>query len=176
MLTLFHWGPAQKGNDASVWGEIRDSLMIVAGKISVQAPIQRVWDMLLEPETLQTCLPGIEKIERLDERNYAIVIAQKVGPLTVRFQIKATLTKFEAPHHLEIEGQRLDTGKADHLVHKACIDLQEAAAGAVEISYTVDANIGGTLAILGERIMQTKAKKVEADFAKALQQRLNNRT
>jgi carbon monoxide dehydrogenase subunit G len=149
--------------------------MIWAGKISVQAPILRVWDMLLEPETLQACLPGIEKIERLDERNYAIVIAQKVGPLTVRFQIKATLTKFETPLHLEIEGQRLDTGKADHLIHKARIDLKEAAGGAVEISYTVDANIGGTLAILGERIMQAKAKKVEADFAKALQQRLNNR-
>jgi hypothetical protein len=149
--------------------------MIWAGQIKVQAPIQRVWEMLLEPETLQACLPGMEKIERLDERNYAIVIAQKVGPLTVRFQIKATLTKVEAPLHLEIEGQRLDTGKADHLVHKARIDLKEAAAGAVEISYTVDANIGGTLAILGERIMQAKAKKVEADFAKTLQERLNNR-
>jgi len=149
--------------------------MLLAGKIKVQAPIQHVWDMLLEPETLQACLPGIGKIERLAERNYTIVIAQKVGPLTVRFPIKATLTKVEAPLHLEIEGQRLDKGKADHLVHKARIDLQETVDGAVEISYAADANIGGTLAILGERIIQDKVKKVGADFAKALQQRLDNR-
>jgi carbon monoxide dehydrogenase subunit G len=149
--------------------------MIWAGKIKVQAPIQNVWDMLLDPEALQACLPGIETIERLDERNYAIAMAQKVGPLTVRFPIKATLTKVEAPLHLEIEGQRLDMGKADHHVHQARIDLEEAAAGAVEISYTVEANIGGTLAIFGGRIMQAKAKEVEADFAMALQQRLDNR-
>jgi len=148
--------------------------MIWAGQIKVQAPIQRVWDILLEPETLQACLPGIEKIERLDEKHYAIVLMQKVGPIKVRFKIKATLTKVEAPLHLEIEGQRLDTGKADHLIHKARIDLKEAAAGAVEISYTVDANIGGTLAILGEGIIQAKAKKVEAEIAKALQERLDS--
>ncbi len=149
--------------------------MLLAGKISVQAPIQRVWDMLLEPDTLQACLPGIEKIERLDERNYAIVIAQKVGPLPLRFKIKATLTKIEAPLHLELEGQREDTRKADEAIHRARIDLQEIAGDAVEISYNVDANIPGTLAVLGEGIIQAKVKKVEAEIAKALQQRLDNR-
>jgi carbon monoxide dehydrogenase subunit G len=149
--------------------------MLLTGKIRVQAPIQRVWDMLLEPETLEVCLRGIEKIERLDERNYTIVMAQKVGPLTVRFQIKATLIKVEAPRHLEIEGQRADMGKTDHRVHKARIDLRETAGGTVEISYMADANIGGALAILGDRIIQAKAKKVEVEFAKTLQERLNNR-
>jgi carbon monoxide dehydrogenase subunit G len=149
--------------------------MIVAGTIRVQAPIQRVWEMLLEPETLQACLPGIEKIERPDERNYTIVIAQKVGPMTVRFQIEATLTRVEAPLHLEIAGQRADTVKAGEVIHKARIDLREIAGNAVEISYAVDANIAGTLAIFGDRIIRAKAKKVEAGFVKALQQRLDNR-
>jgi carbon monoxide dehydrogenase subunit G len=147
--------------------------MIWAGKIRVQAPIQRVWDTLLEPETLQACVPGIKQIERPDERNYIIVITQKVGPLPLRLQIRATLTKLEAPLHLEIEGYRL--GTADHRTHKARIDLQEIADNAVEISYAVDANIGGTLAIFGDSIIQTKAKKAEAKIAKALQERLNNR-
>lgn len=149
--------------------------MIWAGQIKVQAPIQRVWEMLLEPETLQACLPGIENIERLDERNYAIVIAQKVGPIKVRFKIKATLTKVEAPTHLEIEGQGADRGKSDQAVHKVRIDLRETTGGVVEISYSTDANIPGKLAMIGESIMQAKAKKVEAEFTKALQERLNNR-
>ena len=120
-------------------------------------------------------LPGIEKIERLDEKQYTIVIMQKVGPLNVRFKMKATLTRVEAPAHLELEGQREDMGKANQVVHKARIDLRETAGGAVEISYTVDANMAGTLAILGDRIIQAKAKKVEAEITKALQERLNNR-
>jgi carbon monoxide dehydrogenase subunit G len=131
--------------------------------------------MLLEPETLQACLPGVEKIERLDERNYTIVIMQKIGPLKVRVKIRATLTRVEAPLHLEIEGQREDTRKADEAIHRARIDLQEIAGDAVEISYDVDANIPGALAVLGEGIIQAKVKKVEAEIAKALQQRLDNR-
>jgi carbon monoxide dehydrogenase subunit G len=147
--------------------------MLLTGKIRVQAPIQRVWDMLLEPGTLQACLSGIEKVERLDERNYTITIAQKIGPLPIRFQIKAILTRIEAPHHLEIEGYRL--GTVDHRSHMARIDLRETASNAAEISYAVEANIGGALAIFGDRIIQTKAKKAEAEIARVLQQRLDNR-
>jgi carbon monoxide dehydrogenase subunit G len=150
--------------------------VLLVGRISVQAPIQQLWDMLLEPETLQACLPGAEKIERLDEKHYTIVIMQKVGPINVRFKIKATLTRVEVPTHLELEGQREDMGKAGQVVFKARIGLQETAGNAVEISYAVDANIAGTLAMFGERIIQAKAKKVEAEIAKALQERLDNRT
>ncbi len=149
--------------------------MLVAGKIRVQAPIQKVWDALLDPETLQACLPGIKRIERLDEKRYAIVIMQGVGFLAVRFQIEATLTKIEAPLHLEIEGQRADTGNADRRVHKVCIDLREIAGNAVEISYAVEAKIAGTLAILGDTIIQAKVKKAEAEFADSLQERLDKR-
>ena len=40
--------------------------MKLEGKVVIKAPIQKLWDMLLEPETLQACVPGAEKIERLD--------------------------------------------------------------------------------------------------------------
>jgi carbon monoxide dehydrogenase subunit G len=149
--------------------------MLLAGKIRVQAPIQQVWDTLLEPETLQACLPGIEKVERLDEKHYAIVFMQKIGPLPLRFKIKATLTRVEPPLHLEIEGQRAETLKAGEARHKARIDLRETVDGFVEISYTADANMGGTLAIFGEGILQAKTKKIESEIAQALQQKLNGR-
>ena len=149
--------------------------MIWAGQIKVQAPIQRVWETLLEPETLQACLPGMEKIERLDEKNYAIVIAQKVGPIKVRFKIKATLTKVEAPTHLELEGYRESRGKAGQAAHKVHIDLREPAGNAVEISYTVDANMAGTPLAFGDGIVRAKAKKLEAEFAKALQEILDKK-
>ncbi len=149
--------------------------MLLSGKISVQAPIQKVWDMFLEPETLQACLPGIEKIERLDEKHYVIWIRQKIGPLPLRFNIKATLTRIEAPTLLELEVQREDAGRAGEAGHKARIVLQETRGNSVEISYTVDANIGGTLLAFGDRIMQAKIKEGEAEFAYALQKRLDSR-
>lgn len=149
--------------------------MIVTGMIKVQASLHRVWDVLLEPETLQACIPGAEHIERLDERQYHVVIKQKIGPLAARFQMRATLTTIEAPTRLELEGEGADVGKVGHIVHKTRIDLREAAGDVVEISYRIDAHIEGTLALFGDRIMQAKAKKVEAEFTEALQERLSSR-
>lgn len=149
--------------------------MVWAGRIRVQAPIRRVWDALLEPETLQACIPGAEIIERLDERQYHVIIKQKVGPLTVRFTMQVTLTTVETPTRLELEGEGADMGKAGRIVHKTRIDLRETAGGVVEISYLTDARIVGKLALFGERIMQAKAKKMEVEFTEALQERLSNR-
>ncbi|RLA95523.1 MAG: carbon monoxide dehydrogenase, partial [Deltaproteobacteria bacterium] len=66
--------------------------MILEGKFTLKAPIQKVWDSLLEPETLLACVPGAEKIEKLDERTYDCVIKQKVGPISVKFKFKTVLT------------------------------------------------------------------------------------
>ena len=146
--------------------------MILEGKFTLKAPIQKLWDTLLEPETLHACLPGAEKIERLDEKTYDCVVKQKVGPISVRFKFKNILTKIEAPKHLEMEGQGEDIGKAGRFVQKTSIDLTETEGGDVEISYRTDANIVGKLAMFGDRIMKAKAKKVEEEFTTALQERL----
>lgn len=148
--------------------------MILEGKFTLKAPIQKLWDTLLEPETLRACLPGAEKIERLDEKTYDCVVKQKVGPISVRFKFKNILTNIEAPTHLEMQGEGEDIGKAGHFVQKTSIDLKETEGGEVEISYRTDANIVGKLAMFGDRIMRAKAKKVEQEFTKALQEKLKS--
>jgi carbon monoxide dehydrogenase subunit G len=148
--------------------------MKLEGKVVVKAPIQKLWDMLLEPETLQACVPGAEEIERLDERTYVGWLQQKVGPIKVRFKGKVILTKLEPLTHLEMEGEGEDIGKAGHVVQKTSIDLKEIPGGEVEISYKTNANIVGKLAMFGDRIMRAKAKKVEEEFTEALQEKLKN--
>jgi len=146
--------------------------MLMEGKFSLKAPIQKVWDTLLEPETLLSCIPGAEKIERLDEKTYDCVIKQKVGPISVKFKFKSVLTKIEPPRRLEMEGEGDDVAKAGHFVQKSVVDLRENAPGEVEVSYKSDVMIVGKLAMFGDRIMRAKAKKVEEEFTHALQERL----
>jgi hypothetical protein len=128
----------------------------------------------LDPETLRECVPGAEKIERLDERTYDCTVKQKVGPISVRFKFKNTLTKMEPPTHLEMEGEGEDIGKAGRFVQRTSIDLKENAAGEVEVSYRCKANIVGKLAMFGDRIMKAKAKKVEREFTEALKNKLKS--
>ena len=147
--------------------------MLMEGKFSLKAPIQKVWETLLEPETLLSCIPGAEKIERLDEKTYECVVKQKVGPISVKFKFKSILTRMEPPTHMEIEGEGEDIGKAGHFVQKSLVDLKEISPGEVEVSYRTDVNIVGKLAMFGDRIMRAKAKKVEEEFTMALQERLS---
>lgn len=145
--------------------------MILEGKFTLKAPIQKVWDSLLEPETLLACVPGAEKIEKLDERTYDCVIKQKVGPISVRFKFKTVLTKLDPPHHFELEGEGDEIAKAGRFTQKSTVHLRETEEE-VEISYKTEVNVVGKLATFGDRIMRAKAKKVEAEFTKKLQERL----
>jgi len=142
------------------------------GKITLKAPIQKLWDTLLDPETLLSCIPGAEKIERIDEKTFDCVVKQKVGPISVKFKFKSVLSKVEPPTHIEVDGEGEDIGKAGHFVQKTVVDLRETPEGEVEVSYRTEATIVGKLAMFGDRIMRAKAKKVEEEFTKALQERL----
>lgn len=146
--------------------------MLMEGKFTLKVPIQKLWDTLLDPETLLSCIPGAEKIERIDEKTFDCVVKQKVGPISVKFKFKSVLSKVEPPTHIEVDGEGEDIGKAGHFVQKSVVDLRETQGGEVEVSYRTDATIVGKLAMFGDRIMRAKAKKVEEEFTKALQERL----
>jgi carbon monoxide dehydrogenase subunit G len=148
--------------------------MIIEGKFTLRAPVQLLWDTLLDPETLRSCIPGAEKIDRLDEKTYDCVIKQKVGPISVRFKFINTLSKIEPPNHVEMEGEGEDIGKAGRFTQRTTIDLIEQQGDEVEISYQCNANIVGKLAMFGDRILKTKAKKLEAEFTAALKAKLES--
>ena len=148
--------------------------MLFEGKIKVKAPIQKLWDTLLEAETLRECIPGAEKIERLDERTYDCVIKQKVGPISVRFKFKNELVNLDPPTHVEMQGKGEDIGKAGHFTQRTTIDLKEIGGNEVEIAYNCNATVVGKLAMFGDRIMRAKAKKVEAEFSSALQEKFRS--
>lgn len=148
--------------------------MIIEGKFTLKAPIQMIWDTLLKPEVMRECVPGAEKIERLDENTYDCLVKQKVGPISVRFKFKNILTRIESPTLVEMEGEGEDIGKAGRFVQRTTIDIRELDGGEVEVSYRCKANIVGKLAMFGDRILKAKAKKVEKEFTEALKEKLKS--
>ncbi len=147
--------------------------MIIEGKFKVNAPIQTLWETVMNPETLQECIPGAERIERLDDKRYECVVKQKVGPISVRFKFKSIITEVSAPYHVEMKGEGEDIGKAGRFTQKTTIDLREVGDNEVEVSYVCNANIAGKLAMFGDRILKAKAKKIEAEFTEALKKKLS---
>ena len=148
--------------------------MLIEGKFTLKAPIQRIWEFLLDPSTLLSCIPGAEKIERLDEKTYDCVVKQKVGPISVKFKFKSIVTKMDRPNHLEFEGEGEDISKAGHFAQQSVVNLIETPEGEVEVSYKSEISIVGRLAMFGDRIMRAKAKKLQEELTHALDEKLKS--
>jgi len=150
--------------------------MLIEGKFTLKAPIQQVWDFLLAPGTLASCIPGAEKMEAIDDKTYESVVKQKVGPISVKLKFTTTITETDPPRHLKAVGRGADIAKAGIFTQETTVDLTEISKDEVEVSYASNVSLVGRLAIFGERIMRAKTKKVGEEFTKNLQEKLKSRT
>lgn len=150
--------------------------MLIEGRFTLEAPIEEVWDLLFEIDTLAACIPGAEKIEAVGDNTYDAVVKQKVGPISVRFKFTTTLTEIDPPHHVTAVGRGADIGKAGTFTQKTTLDLTELSEDSVEISYSSNVSLVGRLATFGERIMRAKAKQMGDEITENLQAALKSRT
>jgi hypothetical protein len=150
--------------------------MLIEGKFTLKAPIQEVWDFLLKPETLASCIPGAEKMEAIDDKTYESVVKQKVGPISVKFKFTTTITEVDPPRHLKAVGRGAEIAKAGTFSQETTVDLTEISKDEVEVSYSSNVSLVGRLATFGERIMRAKAKSVGEEFTRNLQEKLKSRT
>jgi carbon monoxide dehydrogenase subunit G len=150
--------------------------MLIEGEFALQAPIQEVWDLLFEIDTLKACIPGAEKIEPIGENTYDAIVKQKVGPITVRFKFTTTLTEIDPPRYVKAVGRGADIGKAGTFTQETTLNLTEISKDSVELSYSSNVSLVGRLATFGERIMRAKTKQLQDEITTNLQEALTRRT
>jgi uncharacterized protein len=148
--------------------------MLIEGKFTMKAPLQKVWDFLLEPGTLASCIPGAEKMEAVDDKTWEGIVKQKVGPIGVKLQFTQTMTEVDPPKHLKAVGRGSAMGGAGTFSQETIVDLKEVAKNEVEVAYTSKVSIVGRLATFGERIMRAKVDKVGKEFTDNLQAKLKS--
>ncbi|MDI4232520.1 carbon monoxide dehydrogenase subunit G [Bradyrhizobium sp. Arg237L] len=144
--------------------------MTMSGEIQLAAPRVVVWAKLNDPEVLKACIPGCEELEKTDDQGFRAIARMKVGPVSARFRGKVALSDLDPPKGYKISGEG-EGGVAGFAKGSAKVDLLERDGGTL-LSYHVDAQIGGKLAQLGQRLVNGTAKKLAdeffANFARAL--------
>lgn len=125
---------------------------------------QQAWDALNDPEVLKLCIPGCDKIEATGENQYGMGVSLKIGPLAAKFTGKIALSDINPPNSYTItfEGQG---GPAGFGKGNAKVQLAANADG-VELTYTVQASVGGKIAQVGQRLIDGVAKSMAEDFFK----------
>src|ERR1700756_2091991 len=145
--------------------------MTMTGEVQLAASREVVWAKLNNPEVLKACIPGCEELNMTSETEFQAVATQKIGPVKARFKGKVHLTDMDPPNGYKISGEG-EGGVAGFAKGGATVRLAEKDGGTL-LSYDVEAQIGGKLAQLGQRLINGTAKKLAdeffANFAKAVE-------
>jgi carbon monoxide dehydrogenase subunit G len=137
---------------------------------------QQAWEALNDPETLKKCIPGCDKFEPAGDNEYTVALAVKIGPVSAKFNGKVRLADITPPdsYKLSFEGQGGVAGfaKGSSGVTLRPVDGSESAC---ELDYTVQAQVGGKIAQLGQRLIDGAAKSTADDFFKRFEAEMQAR-
>ena len=129
----------------------------------IPASRNQVWAALNDPEVLKACIPGCQSLEVTAPNEMTATVVFKVGPVKATFGGKVTLSDLAPPNSYRISGEG-SGGVAGFAKGSAVVRLESEAPEVTVLHYDVNAQIGGKLAQLGARLIDSTAKKLAGEF------------
>ncbi len=126
-----------------------------------------VWQSLNDPDVLRECIPGCKDLSGSSSEGFAATVTQKIGPVKATFKGTIELSDVVEPESYTISGQGKG-GAAGFAKGSARVKLVEVGGG-TELSYEVEARVGGKLAQIGSRLIDGTAKKLANEFFERFQ-------
>ena len=136
--------------------------MQLKGEERIEAPRERVWEALNDPNVLKKCIPGCETLEQRSATEMTATVGLKVGPVKASFDGEVELKNLNPPESYRLEGEGKG-GVAGFAKGGADVHLADEGEATL-LSYDVDAQVGGKLAQLGGRLIDSTAKKLAKQF------------
>ena len=136
--------------------------MDMSGSYQIPAPRDTVWAALNDIDVLKACIPGCESITKHSETELEATVSAKVGPVKAKFTGAVTLSDLDPPNGYTISGEGKG-GAAGFAKGGAKVHLEQAGSGTT-LTYEVTANVGGKLAQIGSRLIDSTAKKMADQF------------
>ena len=136
--------------------------MDMTGEYRIPAPKEKVWEALNDPDVLKASIPGCQELEKVSETELTAKVTTKVGPVSAKFSGKVTLSDIDAPNGYKITGEG-QGGVAGFAKGGAEVTLEEDG-GETILKYTATAQVGGKLAQIGSRLIDSTAKKMANEF------------
>ncbi len=145
--------------------------MKLSGEHLIPASRQTVWEALNDADMLQACLPGCETLEIISDTEMKAKITTKIGPVKATFTGAVTLSDLDPPNSYKLNGEG-QGGAAGFASGSASVNLSDQDGGTL-LRYEVDARVGGKLAQIGSRLIDSVVKKLAAQFFTALVEKLS---
>lgn len=137
--------------------------MDMQGSERIEAPVETVWLALNNPDILKQAIPGCESLERTSDTTMAAKVVLKIGPIKAKFEGAVELQNLNPPNSYTIAGEGKG-GLAGFAKGGADVTLTPDGEGATVLTYTVKAEVGGKIAQLGSRLIESTSKKLAGEF------------
>lgn len=146
--------------------------MEIEKKMTIAAPREKVWAMLLDPNVMGSCVPGMESIDVISDTEYLVSIHVKMSFISARFKIRTFVTETREPEYLKSEGKGEDSSLTSSLKHTSEVFLTEINPNETEFRTVVNVELLGRLGSFGMNMVKTKADRMWDDFGKKLAERI----
>jgi carbon monoxide dehydrogenase subunit G len=137
--------------------------MDMNGSATINAPLELVWKGLNDPDILRQCIPGCEALEKTSDTEMTATVVLKIGPVKARFEGAVQLSNLNPPHSYTISGEGKG-GMVGFAKGGADVSLAEQPDGTTLLTYSVKADVGGKIAQLGARLIDSTAKSLAEKF------------
>lgn len=147
--------------------------MKIKGNYTFKGPIETVYDLLQDPDALAKAMPGTKELKATGEGSYDAELKVKIGPIKGTFGGSISIEEATRPTHfkLSVTGK----GAAGNLSGAGTIDLKEVGVDQTRIDYVGETQVGGRIAQVGQRLVQSVARKMINTGLKSLEKELASR-
>ena len=148
--------------------------MKIAGTYTLALSRERAYHALQDPETLARVMPGCESLEKIGEDEYRMKMKMAMASLSGAFEGKVRIADRvpTTSFRLIVEG----TGKIGFVKGDGLLHFKDLPDGGCEVSYDGDVQVGGTIAAVGQRLIDSSARMMIRKFFEKLAEEVQSQT
>ncbi len=146
--------------------------MEIDKSLHIAASAERIWAVLLDPEAMAACVPGMQSVEIISPDEYAAVMHVKIAFVSARFKLRTRIVERREPHFLKAEGTGDDASVASSLKQVTELTLSPREDGSTDLRINVQVDLLGRMGSFGLSVMKTKADRLWDEFGVNLAKRL----
>jgi len=145
--------------------------LVIEGEERIAASVDKVWEALNDVEVLKECIPGCESLEKTSDNEMSAVVSLKIGPIKAKFNGAVELVNLTPPTAYTIQGEGKG-GIAGFAKGGADVTL-EADGNETILRYSAKADVGGKIAQLGSRLIDSTSRKLAGQFFSSFNEKVS---
>ena len=147
--------------------------MLLKGEVTINAPRKKVWDFMTDPNQIGQCVPGVEKIETIEElKKYRGVVSIGLGSVKARFSGEVDVLELDEPNRAKLKAHRVSSGSAADAISE--MTMSDGENDSTVVNWTADVNVSGQLASLVSRLMVPVSQKLAGVFYNEVRKRIED--